>query len=138
MDHTDSFIFASSGIGELSSTKYEVTPNKTLFVSPTHLFKGDLKLLHPKAGSKVSAKGLSLQWKPYPGASYYKFSLSAEDFKVISPYINERTEGTSFSLDKPLQKGTYRWQVVAYNDADLKLAESADDIKFTLTDGAAP
>jgi len=31
-----------------------------------------------------------------------------------------------------LEKGTYRWRVDAYNSADRKLAESGDDIKFTI------
>ena len=135
---TDSYIFAAAGIGGLSSTKYEITADKTLFVAPTHLFKGDLKLLNPKAGAKVSVQNLELKWEPYPEAAYYKFSIYPEDFKVTSPYINERVEGTSFGIDKPLPKGTYRWQVAAYNGAEQKLAESDRDIKFTITDGAAP
>ncbi|MDX6272694.1 MAG: hypothetical protein QOD28_3917, partial [Acidobacteriota bacterium] len=39
---------------------------------------------------------------------------------------------TSFAVDKPLEKGTYRWQVEAYNGEDRKLAESGDGIKFTI------
>jgi hypothetical protein len=35
-----------------------------------------------------------------------------------------------------LPKGTYRWQVTAYNGNDVKLAESSSDIKFTLTSDA--
>lgn len=135
---TDSFIFAASGIGGLSSTKYEVTADKTLFIKPTNLFKGDLKLLNPKAGAKVSAQNLELKWEAYPEAAYYKFSIHPEEMSVTSPYINERVEATSFALNKPLQKGTYRWQVDAYNGADQKLSESADDIKFTITEGDAP
>ena len=132
---TDSFVFATSGIGGLSSTKYEVTADKTLFVAPTNLFKSDLKLTNPKAGAKVSVTGLELKWTAYPDAAYYKFSIYPEDASVTSPYINERTDATSFSIGKPLQKGTYRWQVEAYNSSDQKLSESADDIKFTITDG---
>lgn len=135
---TDSYIFAASGIGGLSSTKYEVAADKTLFIKPTNLFKGDLKLLNPKAGAKVSAQNLELKWEPYPEAAYYKFSIYPEEMSISSPYINERVEATSFALDKPLQKGTYRWQVDAYNSANQKLSESGDDIKFTITDGAAP
>ena len=134
---TDSYIFAASGIGGLSSTKYEISPDKTLFISPTSLFKGDLKLLNPKAGSKVDTKNLELRWESYPEAAYYKFSIYPEDVSITSPYVNERVEGTSFSIDKPLQKGTYRWQVEAYNSADQKLSESSSDIKFTIIDGAA-
>ena len=129
---TDSYVFATTGIGGLASSKYEILPDKTLFVSPTNLFKSDLKLLNPKAGAKVSAQGLELKWETYPDAAYYKFSIYPDEGSVTSPYVNERVDGTSFSLDKPLEKGTYRWQVDAYNSADRKLAESSNDIKFTV------
>lgn len=133
---TDSFIFAATGIGGLSSTKYDVVADKTLFVSPTNLFKSDLKTLNPKAGAKVSAQGLELKWEPYPDAAYYKFSIYPDDASNTSPYINERVEATSFSIDKPLQKGTYRWEVTAYNSDGKKISESDENIKFTITDGA--
>lgn len=132
---TDTSVFATTGIAGLSSTRYEVAADKTLFITPTHLFKGDLKVLSPKAGAKVSAQNLELQWEPYADAAYYKFSVYADEASVTSPYIGERVDDTSFALDKPLQKGTYRWQVTAYNGADKKLSESSRDIKFTITDG---
>jgi hypothetical protein len=131
---TDSYVFATSGIAGLSSAKYDVAADKTFFVAPINLFKSDLKTLNPRAGAKVSAKGLELKWEPYPDAAYYKFSIHSEDPGVTSPYINERVEGTSFSLDKPLEKVIYRWQVEAFNKDDKKLSESADDIKFTITE----
>jgi hypothetical protein len=129
---TDSFIFATTGIGGLSASKYEVIPDKTLFVSPTNIYKADLKVLNPKAGAKVSAQNLELKWEAYPDAAYYKFSIYPDEVSVTSPYVNERVDGTSFSIDKPLEKGTYRWQVSAFNSADKKLSESSDDIKFTV------
>ncbi len=132
---TDTYIFAASGIGGLSSTKYEISPDKTLFVAPTNLFKGDLKTLNPKAGASVSTQNLELRWESYPEAAYYKFSIYPEEVSVTSPYVNERVEGSSFAISKPLQKGTYRWQVEAYNSADKKLSASSSDIKFTITDG---
>jgi hypothetical protein len=131
---TDSYVFATSGIAGLSSAKYDVAADKTFFVAPINLFKGDLKTLNPRAGAKVSAKGLELKWEPYPDAAYYKFSIFAEDPTITSPYINERVEATSFSLDKPLEKGVYRWQVDAFNKDDRKLSESGDDIKFTISE----
>jgi hypothetical protein len=133
---TPSYVFATSGIAGLSSAKYEITADKTLFIAPTHLFKGDLKTLNPKAGAKVSVQNLELKWESYPDAAYYKFSIYPEE-SFTSPYINERVEATSFGIDKPLQKGTYRWQVEAYNGANQKLSESDKDIKFTITDGSA-
>jgi hypothetical protein len=132
---TDSYVFATTGVVGLSSAKYEVAADKTLFVRPTHLFKGDLKTVSPKAGSKVSAQGLELKWQEYPDAAYYKFSLYPSEASVTSPYINQRVEGTTFAADKPLPKGEYRWQMEAYNAADQKLAEGARDFKFTVTDG---
>lgn len=132
---TDSSVFATTGIAGISSAKYEVTADKTLFITPTHLFKGDLKLINPKAGAKVSTKDPELKWEPYPDAAYYKFSIFADDASASSPYIGERVDGTSFSLDKPLEKGVYRWQVTAYNGSDKKLSESSRDVKFTITDG---
>src|SRR6267142_5268268 len=110
---TDSYIFATTGIAGISANKYEVSADKTLFVSPTNLYKGDLKILNPKAGAKVSAQNLELKWEPYPDAAYYKFSVYPEEASVTSPYVNERVEATSFSVDKPLEKGIYRWQVEA-------------------------
>jgi 5-hydroxyisourate hydrolase-like protein (transthyretin family) len=131
---TDSYIFATTGIAGLSSAQYEVAADKTLFVRPTHLFKSDLKLLNPKAGSKVSAQGLELKWQEYPDAAYYKLSLYPSDSSVTSPYIGQRVEATTFPADKSLPKGEYRVQLEAYNASDQKLAESAKDIKFTVTD----
>lgn len=128
---TDSYVFATSGIG-ISSAKYDVVADKTFFVNPIHLFKSDLKTVNPKAGAKVSTQGLEVKWETYPDAAYYKFSIYADDAAVTSPYINERVEGTSFGLDKPLTKGSYRWQVSAFNKDDKKLAESADDVKFSV------
>ena len=130
---TDSSIFATSGIAGISAEKYEVTADKTLFVSTTNLFKSDLKLLNPKAAAKVSSQGLELKWDAYPDAAYYKLSVFANDHNVTSPYVNKRVDGTSFGVDQPLEKGTYRWKVEAYNSDDRKLAESGDDIEFTIT-----
>ncbi|HSS21592.1 MAG TPA: hypothetical protein VLL54_16075 [Pyrinomonadaceae bacterium] len=129
---TDSFIFATSGLAGISAKKYEVVADKTLFAPTTNLYKGDLKLVNPKAGAKVSADKLELKWDAYPDAAYYKFSIFPEEASVTSPYVNERVDGTTFTLDKPLQKGTYRWQVEAYSGSDKKLSESSNDIKFTI------
>jgi len=129
---TDSSIFATTGIAGISAANYEVTADKTLFVKPTHLFKSDLKLLSPKAAEKISTDTPELKWESYPDAAYYKLSVHANDHLVESPYVNKRVDGTSLSVDKPLQKGAYRWKVEAYNSEDRKLSESGDDIEFTV------
>jgi len=129
---TDSVVFATTGIAGISAAKYKVEADKTLFVNPTHLFKGDMKLVNPKAGSTVSAQDLELKWDAYPDAAYYKFTLYPNDHQITPPYFNKRVDDASFKVDKPLEKGTYRWKVEAYNSSDRKLSESADDYEFTI------
>jgi len=129
---TDSVIFATTGIAGISSAKYNVVADKTLFVKPTHLFKADLKTVNPKAGSTVSGQDLELQWDAYPDAAYYKFSLNPNNHMVTAPYVNEKVEGTSFKVSKPLEKGDYRWKIEAYNGADKKLSENGDGTNFTI------
>ncbi len=96
------------------------------------MFKGDLKTVNPKAGSTVSAQDLELNWEAYADAAYYKFSLSPDNHLITSPYTNERVEGTSFRVNKPLEKGSYRLKVEAFNSSNRKLSETPDDIKFTI------
>src|SRR5688572_11247602 len=130
---TDSYVFATVGFG-VSSAKYDVVADKTFFVNPIHLFKSNLKIVNPKAAAKMSPQGWEVKWEPYPEAAYYKFSIFTEGSSVPSPYINKRVEDTSFGLDKALAKGTYRLQVSAFNKDDKKLAESADEIEFSVVE----
>src|SRR5829696_4124489 len=122
---TDSYVFATTGIAGISASKYNVVADKTLFAAPTHLFKGDMKVVNPKAGATVSAQDLDLKWDAYPDAAYYKFSLSPNDHMITAPYTNERVEAASFKVNKPLEKGIYRFKVEAYNGADRKLSETS-------------
>jgi hypothetical protein len=129
---TDSYVFATTGIAGIASAKYNVEADKTLFVTPTHIFKSDLKVLNPKAGSTVSGQDLELKWEAYPDAAYYKLTLYPDDHQITPPYIKERVEAATFKVNKTLEKGTYRYQVEAYNSADKKLSETSDDIRFTI------
>ena len=128
---TDGYVFATTSFG-ISATKYNVEADKTLFVDPTNLFKADLKLTNPKAGSTISGDAVEFKWDEYPDAAYYKLTLTPDEHLSDSRYTNQRVDGTSFKATKPLDKGGYRWKVEAFNSADKKLAESADDITFTV------
>jgi hypothetical protein len=135
---TNYYVFATSGI--VSAAKYKIEDGKTFFAPDTNLFKGDLKLQNPKAGAKIGGSGIEVKWDAYPDAAYYKFSIYADSSSGAETnydYINKRVEGTSYALDKPLAPGEYSCKVVAYNANDIKLSESGDDIKFTVTGGAA-
>ena len=129
---TDSYVFATTGLAGISATKYNVEADKTLFVNPTHLFKADLKLTNPKAGSSIGGQDVEFTWDAYPDATYYKLTLTPDNHMSESRYVSQRVDGTSFRATKPLEKGGYRWKVEAYNSADRKLSESSDDITFTV------
>ena len=128
---TDGYVFATTSFG-ISATKYNVEAGKTLFVDPTNLFKADLKLTNPKAGSSISGDAVEFKWDAYPDAAYYKLTLTPDEHLSESRYTNQRVDGTSFKATKPLEKGSYRWKVEAFNSADKKLSESADDITFNV------
>ncbi len=132
------YVFATSGV--VSSAKYKIEEGKTFFAPDTNLYKHDLKLQSPKAGAKLAASGIEVKWDAYPDAAYYKFSIfadSASGAKTEYDYINKRVDGTSYALEKPLSPGSYTVKVEAYNPNDVRLAQSADDIKFTVTGDAA-
>lgn len=129
---TDGYVFATTGFGGISATKYKVVADKTTFVDPTNLFKADLKLVNPPAGSSISGQNVEFKWDAYPDAAYYKFTLTPDNHLSESRYINERVDGTSFKATKALEQGGYQWKVEAFNSADKKLSESADDIKFNV------
>src|SRR2546423_2943728 len=135
---TPYYVFATSGI--ISSAKYKIEGDKTFFAPDTSLFKSDLKLLSPKAGSKIGPANIELKWAPYADAAYYKLSIYADTNTGAAPdydYINKRVDDLSYTIDKPLAPGSYTVKVEAYNGNDTKLAQSPDDIKFTVTGGAA-
>jgi hypothetical protein len=129
---TDSYVFATTGVAGISAAKYKVEADKTLFVDPTHLFKADLKLTDPKAGSSVTTQDVEFKWDAYPEASYYKLTLTPDNHLSESRIVNQRVDGTSFKSPKPLEKGSYQWKVEAFNAANRKLSESDDRITFTI------
>ena len=131
--NTPYYVFATSGI--VQSAKYKIEADKTFFAPDTNLFKSDLKVLNPKAGSKIGGSNIEVKWDAYPDAAYYKMSIYADlssGAETNYDYINKRVDGLSYVLDKPLAPGTYTVKVEAYNGHDIKLAESSDDIKFTV------
>jgi hypothetical protein len=131
--NTDYVVFATSGF--VSSAKYKIDEGQTYFAPDTHLFKQDLKLTSPKAGSKIAPAGIEVKWDAYPDAAYYKLSVFADNNTGAQPnndYINRRVDGLSFALDKPLTPGSYNPRVEAFNGNDQKLSQSPTDIKFTV------
>ncbi|MBK6724892.1 MAG: hypothetical protein IPG58_17005 [Acidobacteria bacterium] len=132
---TPYYVFATSGI--ISAAKYNIEDGKTYFAPDTHLFKNDLKLVSPKAGSKIAATGIEVKWDAYPDAAYYKYSIHADSSSGAETnfdYINKRVDGTSVSLDKPLVPGSYTAKVEAFTANDRRLSQTSQDMKFTVTE----
>lgn len=135
---TPYYVFATSGI--VGTPKYKLEEGQTFFAPDTQLFKNDVKLLNPKAGAKIGGSNIEVKWNAYPDAAYYKFSIYADTSSgavTEYDYINKRVDGLSYALDKPLSPGSYTCSVEAYNGNDIKLSQSPDDIKFTVTGDAA-
>ena len=131
---TPYYVFATSNFVE--TAKYKIEPDKTFIAPDTNLFKHDLKLQSPKAGAKLAGNNLELKWDAYPDAAYYKFSIYADSASgAVTDYdlIGKRVDGLSYTLDKPLGPGAYSIKVEAYNSGDVKLSQSSDDIKFTVS-----
>jgi hypothetical protein len=131
--NTNSSIFATKGFG-ITAAKYKIEADKTFFAPPTNLYKADLKVQNPKPNGKVDAKNFEIKWDAYSDAAYYKFGMYAKNPSVTAPYVGERTEETSFKVDKPLSDGDYNLRVEAFNANDVKLAET-QFITFKVTGG---
>jgi len=137
--NTNYFVFATSGI--VAAAKYNLADGSTFFAPDTNLFKNDLKVTSPKAAAKVAPDSLMVKWEAYPDAAYYKFGVygdSSSGGQTDYDYVNKRVDGLEFTLDKPLTAGSYSVKVDAYNAQDVKLSQSSNDMKFTVTGPAAP
>jgi hypothetical protein len=135
---TDYYVFATSGI--IQSAKYQIEADRTYFAPDTSLFKSDLKLLSPRAGSKIGPSDIEVKWAPYPDAAYYKLSIHGDGStgaKTEYDYIDKRVDGVLYALDKPLSPGSYDCKVTAYNSSDIKLSQTPNDLEFTVKADAA-
>ena len=131
--NTPYYVFATTGV--IAAAKYNIEADKTYFAPDTNLFKNDLKLIRPKAGARVPPEGLEVKWEAYPDAAYYKLSIFADSSTTAeAPYdfIGRRVDDVSVVVDKPLKAGGYNVKVEAYNQGDQKLAQTSDDMKFTV------
>lgn len=134
--NTNLYIYPREGV--MTAQKFTIESDKTIFARDINLFKGDLKVTAPKAGSKVDANGMTVTWNAYPDADYYKVSVFPEAGSGGVSVLDEKVEDTTYTLDKALSNGKYYTKVQAFNANDRKLAESSADGKFTVTGGADP
>jgi len=129
------YVYPQDGI--MTAQKFTVEADKTIYARDINLFKDDVKITSPKSGAKVAAQGLELKWDAYPDAAYYKITLFP-DAGGLPPINAERVDDPTYAVTEPLTNGKYRMRVESYNANNRKLAETSDDIKFTVTGGAEP
>ena len=89
----------------------------------------------PKAGARLASEMTEVKWEPYPDAAYYKLSIHPDgegDPESSMKYVGQRVDGETFVLDTPLKPGSYRLTLDAFNQNDRKIAQSSDDLKFTV------
>jgi hypothetical protein len=132
--NTPYYVFATSGI--VAAAKYNIEADKTFFAPEANLFKNDLKVATPKMNAKLAGSGIEVKWDAYQDAAYYKigvFADSASGAEANYDYINKRVDGTSFALETPLKPGKYWIKIDAFNANDKKIAQTGDDVKFTVT-----
>jgi hypothetical protein len=72
--------------GQVLYNSQHVTADNILSVSSINLFKSDLKLVNPAAGSQVIGQNLRLSWDAYPDAAYYKLNVYPEDSSTVDNY----------------------------------------------------
>jgi hypothetical protein len=126
----DSWVYASGDI--LSARKYTIRPGTTIQADDSNLYKRDVFVLMPRAGSRVAAPAPEIRWAAYPGAGYYEITLEPEYILGESPdaekprYTRVRVDKTSFVPDKPLKPGRYGVQVDVHSlsKGNPKIAES--------------
>lgn len=130
---TPYYVFATAGY--ISAAKYNVEADKTYFAPDSHLFKNDVKVTSPKAGSTVAPDAIALKWDAYPDAAYYKLSVNVDGTdgsETVFDFVNKRVDDPAFTLDKPLKAGKYSIRIDAFNANDRKLSQSSNDIKFSV------
>src|SRR5688572_30317187 len=113
---TPYYVFATSGY--ISAAKYNIEADKTYFAPDSNLFKNDVKVMTPKAGSTVAPDGIAVKWDAYPDAEYYKLSINADSSsgaETVYDFINKRVDDPAFTLDKPLKPGSYTVRIDVFN-----------------------
>ncbi len=120
---TRTYVFATRKFGA-SAAGYRLEPDTTFFAPDTNLYKTDLEINAPSPNQNIKSKGFEVKWKPYEGADYYKVRILPKDPGTASPYTNQRSDTNSLVLEKQMQSGQHDIKVEAFNQKNIKIAES--------------
>ena len=104
---------------------------RTSKVGEQSIYKLDLKITSPKSEAVLKDSKLSLSWDAYTNSAYYKISLRPEKGDYI--YFDRKIDDTKLLTDIDLVDCKYSLKVEAYNSNDVKIAESSEDLKFSVS-----
>jgi hypothetical protein len=124
------YLYFTTSIG-LSAKKYQVKEDETSKLGEQDIYKLDLKITSPKSESVLKDSKPVLTWDSYPEASYYKITLHPEKGDFI--FLNSKIEDTKKQVTDDLVDCKYDLKVEAYNSNDIKIAESNENLKFTVS-----
>ncbi len=109
--------------------KETLQADQVQYLEPVHIFKVDVRTIYPVDNSTIQEDRPTLKWTEYPEASYYEVTIWKKGFADIQEW--QQTEMTEYTLQTPLPEGYYIWQLRAFNQDGIEIAE-AEDVHFTV------
>jgi len=85
----------------------------------------------PLDDSQVNTAQPTLVWDAYPSAAYYEVYLAPENGETV--YIRKRVNTNQFTVENPLKTCKYTWDVAAFNDQGIKIADKSKYFDFFVT-----
>lgn len=126
--NTDDWLYLTEGF--ISAKPFTVTAGKTTQVESYNLYKLDIKPTHPITNI-VSPGDITLSWRSYESASYYEITLyPAQGESILS---GQRVESNEITATIPAQNCEYSWQIEAFNQDAIKIAETDGFLVFEVT-----
>lgn len=94
-----------------------IVDGQSATIRDANIIKYDLEVLSPDDDTTVPSDTITLTWKGYSGAAYYKVY-------VADAVMFEKVSATQYTFPTPLKPDKYYWVIYAYNSNGTEIAES--------------
>lgn len=94
-----------------------VVDGQSATIRDANIIKYDLEILSPSDDTTVPSDTITLTWKAYSGAAYYKVYIA-------DTVMFEKVSATQYTLSTSLTPDKYYWVIYAYNSNGTEIAES--------------
>lgn len=125
--NTDDWLYLTEGF--ISAQPFPVAEAETTVVEAYNLYKLDIKPTHP-TDAVVSPGELTLSWRPYESAAYYKITVYPDHGESI--LSGQRVDSNEATITLPYPNCEYRWQVEAFNQDAIKIAATDGFLTFAV------